>query len=391
MGDGIYFVVLTCGTIVGLRWLLSWPVRSRLAALSPDQRARLQDGDAISVAEGAVAVAEEAGWSDGQLKSVIRMLAVGPGGRKVKFWLWMLVGAVLAWFLALYSIISGNGDLPALIVPLVVATMSVIKALSSHESLVDVMKMSMLSTPAGFGLLKELHEADVAIDLAVQRLERVNAAIDSMHGRFYWYSASMAQAWLREGGDSENHDETEHSRIRSGEIPWNFDDLGAALCYVAGLYGIAGMDEQGRESRATLPGRNAPLGRLEVGPDTPVDRAVLWLTDRLRSRGCGKSEITSHLRRFGEIHFFIVAHAQDLRHHGLVSDTPNGAFVAEGLLRVLAVAKYDGVRLQGADRGSVPSFHPYRVIQEAVEMGYRRKESTIAAAMGEASDDTAAS
>lgn len=168
---------------------------------------------------------------------------------------------------------------------------------------------------------------------------------------------------------TEDADIPDPARIRSGEIPWNFEDLGAVMTYIADLYHTPKDDWNRKRKGVSFAEPDGSVTRLEFNPDMPLNQVMLWLTDRLRSRGVSQEETMSHMWRFMEIQAFMTDHAPRLRETGLIRDDPDdpaGASISGALLKVLASARYEGVRLGGPDGDPEPTFHPERVIAEAL-------------------------
>ena len=93
----------------------------------------------------------------------------------------------------------------------------------------------------------------------------------------------------------------------------------------------------------------------------------LWLSAKFRKQKLPFEVRQCHMWRFFEVLAFIQDQGAILREKGLVrdmADDPDGIEVSEALLRVLATARYDGVRLQGGD--PVPTLHRERVVEAAL-------------------------
>ena len=103
-----------------------------------------------------------------------------------------------------------------------------------------------------------------------------------------------------------------------------------------------------------------------LNPDMLETQIGLWLTARMRKQGIAMDIQHRHLWRFMESVQFIKDNDAALRVCGLViddPDEPSAIQIEESLIGILAIAAYDGVRVQAGE--PIPSFHAAKVISAA--------------------------
>jgi hypothetical protein len=163
-------------------------------------------------------------------------------------------------------------------------------------------------------------------------------------------------------------DPVDDKRVRSGEIPWSLDDLGAAFERAAALHNTPHDDWERKEVGVSIADEGGSVSRLVFNPDIMLNQIMQWLMVRFQKQGLSRETKMSHAWRFMEIQALLADHDAVLRREGLVKDDPTEpdcASISSALMEVLATARYEGVRLQGPEREPVPAFHLDRVIAEA--------------------------
>lgn len=151
-----------------------------------------------------------------------------------------------------------------------------------------------------------------------------------------------------------------------GKTPWAKAELMAGLEYALQVRATP-RDDWDRGPRRFSFRNGAGAERLfTLNPDVIETQIGLWLTARMREQGIAPEVQQRHLWRFIESIQFIRENDGQLRQCGLViddPDEPSAIQIEESLIGVLAVAPYDGVRVQASD--PIPSFHVERVIAAA--------------------------
>lgn len=157
-------------------------------------------------------------------------------------------------------------------------------------------------------------------------------------------------------------------RVRSGEIPWTVEGLGAVMMHAAELHNTPHDDWDRKEHGVSIAMEDGSVTRVVFNPDMMLNQIMQGTMVRLKKEGVSRETAMSHFWRIIEARIFLADHVGALRQSGLIVDEPadpDCANVSPGLIEVLATARYEGVRLQGPEREPVPSFHVDRVIAAA--------------------------
>jgi hypothetical protein len=169
--------------------------------------------------------------------------------------------------------------------------------------------------------------------------------------------------------DSDLDSPIDWKMVRTGLIPWTYNELRLAVAHMVRLKRAAG----------TLEGfwsQDAGTGRIERrftgvenadGLDGPLS---LFVLHRCEGLGCDRTATASHIWRFTEIRCFVAQQFRHLIGIGLASVSREGReFLSEGLLRALAEATYEGIRTHPVSGSAERTFHYTALVHRATGLG----------------------
>ncbi|KPK69394.1 hypothetical protein AMJ82_05625 [candidate division TA06 bacterium SM23_40] len=140
--------------------------------------------------------------------------------------------------------------------------------------------------------------------------------------------------------------------IRGGLIPWSASEYHEVLEEAHRLMQTPHDDWDRRPQRFTI--YDEDTGE-EQALEVDVDNVAFQIDNLILKRYADQPQdvVLSHVYRFRMIFRFIEDNLERLVVEGLIKDEPEAMQVAEGLIEVLATARYEATRIEGDEEVSV--------------------------------------
>lgn len=161
--------------------------------------------------------------------------------------------------------------------------------------------------------------------------------------------------------------------IQAGSIPWDENEIWATMDHHQHL-SVTPHDDWDRrpEEAIFVDDGGRPVGTIRLNPDLIENQVIGFIRDRSIAEGHDDTTVISHMWRFMEIRKFLSEHYEKLIGDDLIRsvvEDPEFSAISVHLVRELASASYEGIRVDPSTREEGRTFDYEAVVLRAKARG----------------------